>query len=81
MSAITPQKMAQDILKIMNDVASEFPSPEPGMDPTIRTTPRRTTQDWLRPEENNLGRKNSPSAEGQHRGYHDLRQRNRQTPQ
>jgi hypothetical protein len=25
MSAITPQKMAQDILKIMNDVASEFP--------------------------------------------------------
>jgi hypothetical protein len=25
MSAITPQKMAQDILKIMDDVASEFP--------------------------------------------------------
>jgi hypothetical protein len=25
MTAITPQKMAQDILKIMNDVASEFP--------------------------------------------------------
>ena len=25
MSAITPQKMAQDILKIMNDVASDFP--------------------------------------------------------
>jgi hypothetical protein len=25
LSAITPQKMAQDILKIMNDVASEFP--------------------------------------------------------
>ena len=25
MSAITPQKMAQDILQIMNDVASEFP--------------------------------------------------------
>jgi hypothetical protein len=25
MSIITPQKMAQDILKIMDDVASEFP--------------------------------------------------------
>jgi len=25
MSAITPQKMAEDILKIMNDVASDFP--------------------------------------------------------
>jgi hypothetical protein len=25
LSAVTPQKMAQDILKIMNDVASEFP--------------------------------------------------------
>ena len=25
MSAITPQKMAQDILKIMDGVASEFP--------------------------------------------------------
>jgi hypothetical protein len=25
MTAITPKKMAQDILKIMDDVASEFP--------------------------------------------------------
>ena len=25
MSIITPQKMAEDILKIMNDVASEYP--------------------------------------------------------
>jgi hypothetical protein len=25
MTAITPQKMAQDILKIMDDVASKFP--------------------------------------------------------
>ena len=25
MSIITPQKMAQDILKIMDDVASEYP--------------------------------------------------------
>ena len=28
MTAITPQKMAQDILKIMDDVASQYPKEE-----------------------------------------------------
>ena len=28
MSLITPQKMAEDILKMMNDVASEYPKEE-----------------------------------------------------
>jgi hypothetical protein len=28
MTAITPQKMAQDILKIMDDVASQYPEEE-----------------------------------------------------